>query len=173
MHTPGEPAVAPAAPRRLGAAALLWRGAAALVFLLLLTAGTLRGSDDGWPFAPMSQYAFAVDLDEEVRSPYVQGTGTDGALRRVPLTAGGVGVERAEVEGQLARFVRDPALLEALAAAHARRHPARVRFAQLELRERVSDLSGGRVVRVRDDLLASWTVPDPRHPLGCCGGSAP
>ncbi|WP_432572986.1 hypothetical protein [Kineococcus sp. SYSU DK005] len=167
MHEASEPV------RRLGAAALLWRSAAAVVFLLLLSAGTLRGTDDGWPFAPMSQYAFAVDLDGEVRSPYVQGTGTDGVVRRVPLTAGGVGVERSEVEGQLPRFVRDPSLLEALAAAHAARHPERVRFASLELRQRVSDLAGGRVVRVRDDLLASWTVPDPRQPLGCCGGGAP
>ncbi len=135
---------------------------------MLLALGTLQGNDDRWPFAPMSQYAFGVDLDGEIRSTHVEAVTVDGAEVGVRLSPGGVGLRRAEVEGQLRRFVDDPALLEAIAAAHARRHPGDPRYAELVLVQDVSDLAGGRVVSTRREELARWSVPDPQHPLGCC-----
>jgi hypothetical protein len=155
--------------RRLPRAGLAWRSVVALAFLLLLLLGTLQGNDDRWPFAPMSQYAFAVDLDGEIRSTSIEAVTTAGVRTVVPLTPGGVGLRRAEVEGQLPRFVAEPSLLEAVAAAYARRHPGRPRYARLELRQSVRRLVDGVVVGTPTDvLLAAWDVPDPQHPLGCC-----
>ncbi|NAZ82125.1 hypothetical protein GTR02_09875 [Kineococcus sp. R8] len=155
--------------RRLPRAGLAWRSAVAVAFLVLLVLGTVQGNDDRWPFAPMSQYAFAVDLDGEIRSTRIEAVTTAGTRTVVPLTPGGVGLRRAEVEGQLGRFVDDPALLEAVAAAAAQRHPGRPRYARLELRQTVSRLVAGEVVGPPQDvLLSAWDVPDPQHPLGCC-----
>lgn len=155
--------------RRLPRAGLAWRSVAAVGFLALLVLGTLQGNDDRWPFAPMSQYAFAVHLDGEVRSTRIDAVTTAGTRTVVPLTPGGVGLRRAEVEGQLQRFVDDPALLEAVAAAYARRHPGRPRYVRLELHQDVTRLVGGELTGApRDVELAAWDVADPQHPLGCC-----
>jgi len=155
--------------RRLPRAGLLWRSVVAVAFLALLLLGTLQGNDDRWPFAPMSQYAFAVDLDGEIRSTSIEAVTAAGVRTVVPLSPDGVGLRRAEVEGQLPRFVADPALLEAVAAAYARRHPGRPRYVRLELRQSVSRLVDGVVVGAPQDVvLAAWDVPDPQHPLGCC-----
>ena len=155
--------------RRLPRAGLLWRSVVAVAFLALLLLGTLQGNDDRWPFAPMSQYAFAVDLDGEIRSTSIEAVTTAGVRTVVPLSPDGVGLRRAEVEGQLPRFVAEPALLEAVAAAYARRHPGRPRYVRLELRQSVSRLVDGVVVGAPQDVvLAAWDVPDPQHPLGCC-----
>jgi hypothetical protein len=155
--------------RRLPRAGLAWRSVVAVTFLALLLLGTLQGNDDRWPFAPMSQYAFAVHLDGEIRSTAIEAVTTKGVRTVVPLSPGGVGLRRAEVEGQLPRFVADPALLEAVAAAYARRHPGRPRYARLELHQSVSRLVAGVVVGAPQDVvLAAWDVPDPQHPLGCC-----
>ena len=153
---------------RLSGPARWWRTALALAALALLVDGTLRGNDDRWPFAPMSQYAFAVDLDGEIRSTHVRAVTVDGDEQVVPLSPGGVGLRRAEVEGQLGRFVADPSLLEAIAAAHARRHPDAARYARLDLVQDVSRLRAGSVTGTRTERLATWTVPDPAHPMGCC-----
>jgi len=155
--------------RRLPRAGLLWRSVVAVAFLALLLLGTLQGNDDRWPFAPMSQYAFAVALNGEIRSTSIEAVTTAGTHTVVPLTPGGVGLRRAEVEGQLPRFVADPALLEAVAAAYAQRHPGRPRYVRLELHQSVSRLVDGTVVGAPADVeLAAWDVPDPQHPLGCC-----
>jgi hypothetical protein len=153
---------------RLSRPARWWRTLVALTFLVLLVLGTLRFGDDKWPFAPMSQYAFGVDLDGEIRSTRVEAVTVDGDQLTVPLSPGGVGLRRAEVEGQLRRFVDDPSLLEAIAAAYARRHPDEPRYAELVLVQDVSDLEDGAVVGTSTEVLSTWTVPDPRHPMGCC-----
>lgn len=155
--------------RRLPRAGLAWRSVAAVAFLGLLVLGTVQGNDDRWPFAPTSQYAFAVHLDGEVRSTRIEAVTTGGVRTVVPLTPGGVGLRRAEVEGQLQRFVDDPALLEAVAAAYARRHPGRARYVRLEVHQDVTRLVDGELTGApRDVELAAWDVADPRHPLGCC-----
>jgi hypothetical protein len=145
-----------------------WRTALALTFLVALVLGTLRFDDDRWPFAPMSQYAFGVDLDGEIRSTRVEAVTVDGEQVSVPLSPGGVGLRRAEVEGQLRRFVDDPSLLETIAAAYATRHPDAPRYAEVVLVQDVSALHDGTVVGKSTEVLSTWDVPDPQHPLGCC-----
>ncbi len=147
----------------LSRTAIGWRvGVTALVVGLAVN-GSVRGNDVQWPFAPMSQFAFGVNLDGDIRSTYVEAETTDGEIERVPLTVGGVGLGRAEVEGQLPRFVADPSLLQAIAVAAARRHPDRPRYTRLWLRQEVSDLRAGTVVSTSTLELATWTVRDPEH----------
>ena len=106
---------------RLSRAGLAWRAAVTLAVVGLAVNGSVRGNDVQWPFAPMSQFAFKVDLDGQIRSTYVEADTTAGTTVRVPLTAGGVGLGRAEVEGQLPRLA---APHEAAAASGAQAAPA-------------------------------------------------
>ncbi len=149
------------AARRLSRAGLAWRAAVTLGVVGLAVNGSVRGNDVQWPFAPMSQFAFGVNLDGQIRSTYVEADTTAGTTVRVPLTAGGVGLGRAEVEGQLPRLVADPALLQSIAVAAARRHPGWPRYTRLRLRQEVNDLRGGEVVSTHTERLADWTVVDP------------
>ncbi|RJK92945.1 hypothetical protein [Vallicoccus soli] len=143
---------------RLSRAGLAWRGAVLLAGTLLVTYGTARGTDDLWPFAPMSQFAFGVDLDGEIRSTYVDALTTEGDVVRVPLSPRGVGVGRAEVEGQLPSIVADPSKLGALAVAQRRLHPDEPQYVRLWLRQEVTRLRGGRDAGRSDELLATWDV---------------
>lgn len=147
--------------RQLSRTGLAWRVVVALGVVTLAVNGSVRGNDVQWPFAPMSQFAFGVDLDGAIRSTYVEADTSAGTTVRVPLTAGGVGLGRAEVEGQLPRLVADPSLLQSIAVAAARRHPGWPRYTRLRLRQEVSDLRGGEVVSTRTERLADWTVVDP------------
>jgi hypothetical protein len=112
----------------------------------------------------MSQYAFSVPDDGEVSSRYVEADTVDGATQRVPLTPGGVGVRRAEIEGQLPRIVRDPSMLQSLAVAAAEKHSEWPRYARLRLAVQITHLRDGRVAGTERQVLATWTVPDPQHP---------
>lgn len=66
-------------------------------------AGTVVGSDDWFPFAPMRQYAYAVDPNGGVSTHRVEAIGADGEPVRVPWSA--LDLRPAELEGRL----RDPA----------------------------------------------------------------
>ncbi len=149
---------------RLGRAALAWRAALGLLVVGLAVNGSVRGDDVQWPFAPMSQFAFGVDLDGVIRSTYIEADTTAGTTVRVPLTAGGVGLGRAEVEGQLPRLVADPSLLQSIAVAAATRHPRQPRYVRLRLRQEVSRLDAGVVTSTRTEQLAEWAVDPGRLP---------
>lgn len=142
--------------------AVAWRAAATLLLVALAAHGSIRGDDGHWPFAPMSQFAFGVNLDGQIRSTYIEADTTAGTTVRVPLSVSGVGLGRAEVEGQLPRFVKDPSLLQAIAVAAARRHPDWPRYTRLRLRQEVSQLDDGVVVSTSEEQLADWVVVDPQ-----------
>lgn len=140
------------------------RATASLLVGLGVVLGTLVGDDPWWPFAPMSQYAFGVDPDGEIRSTYVEGDTTAGTTERVVFGMDGIGLGRAELEGQLGRVVADPSLLQGIAVAHARRVPDGVRFTELRMKQRVSTLVDGAEASRDEVLLATWVVPDPENP---------
>jgi hypothetical protein len=150
--------------RRLGPVGLAWRSVVLVVGAAAVTAGSVVGDDGHWPFGPMSQYAFSVPDDGAVSSRYVMADTVDGTTQRVPLTSGGVGVRRAEIEGQLPRIQHDPSMLQDLAVAAYRMHPDWPRYARLRVEEQVTRLRGGRVAGTEHRVLASWTVPDPERP---------
>ena len=141
-------------------AAWRWRLAITVLLVTGVTAGSLVGQDPWWPFAPMSQYAFSVDLDGEIRSTFVEADTVDGDRVRVPFGNDGIGIGRAEVEEQLDRLVADPSLLQGIAEAHAKRLPEQPAYAVVRLKQRVSQLDDGREVARRDVVRATWRVRD-------------
>lgn len=144
---------------------LVWRGAVSVAVLGAVVDGTWHGRDERWPFAPMSQFAFAVSGDGgAIRSQFVEADTVAGQRVRVRLSPDGLGIERSEIEGQLGRFVREPKLLQVVAVAHARRQAGSPRYAVLYLREQVTRLQGGRPASVTVRTLATWRVPSPAEP---------
>ena len=118
-------------------------GAVALVAVL---AGTAWGQDDDFPVGPFRMYATAARPTGTVRVAELFGVRADGT--RVLLQAHDVGMRRAELEGQLPRFRKDPALLAALAT------PA---YVEIRLEERLRRVVDRRVQRDESRVLvASW-----------------
>jgi hypothetical protein len=145
--------------RSLSRAQLAWRVVAAAVVVGFVAHGSLLGDDRQWPFAPMSQFAFAVSPEGDVRSNYIEADTTAGTTVRVPLDADGVGLGRAEVEGQLGRFVTDPALLGSIARAAAALHPSWPHYVRLRLLQQVTLLDDGKVTSSFVKQLAAYDVP--------------
>ncbi len=136
-----------------------WRLAVVAVALAVLVVGQVEDTNDLFPFGSLSQYATARDPDGTVRSVYVLADTTAQEQVRVPLSATGVGVGRAEIENQLGRVVADPSLLQGLADAHAGLHPDEPRYTALYLMRDTSQLSRGRPTgEVSTEELARWTV---------------
>jgi hypothetical protein len=118
-------------------------GAVALVAVL---AGTAWGQDDDFPVGPFRMYATAARPTGTVRVAELFGVRADGT--RVLLQAHDVGMRRAELEGQLPRFRKDPELLAALAT------PA---YVEIRLEERLRRVVDRRVQRDESRVLvASW-----------------
>ena len=148
----------PAGNGRLGRAGFAWRAVALLLGVTLAAWGTLVSNDDSWPFAPMSQFAFRTDPQGVIESTWIEAETTDGHRVKVPLDSRGVGIGRAEIEGQLPRIVEDPSLLQAVADAWARRHPDRPRYTRLWLHQTIYPLRGGAAGAPRLETLATWGV---------------
>lgn len=124
----------------------------------LLLAGTAVGQDDDFPFGPFRMYATRDDPDGVVGGLRVEAVDARGQLLVVPDSA--IGLRRAEIEGQAARFVADPSLLAAVSRAHDRLHPGEpsydlVRVVASEVQLRDSRPVGEPVERV----LVTWRRP--------------
>ncbi len=145
--------------RRLTRAQLSWRVGLAAVVVVLVAHGSLRGDDQQWPFAPMSQFAFAVSQQGTIASNYVEADTDRGTTVRVPLNAQGVGLGRAEVEGQLGRFIKDPALLGAIAQAATNLHPHWPHYVRMRLQQQVTVLKDGEPASTYVKTLAAYDVP--------------
>lgn len=143
---------------RLSRRGLAVRAIALAATVAAVVYGTARGSDDLWPFAPMSQFAFGVDVDGEIRSTFIDALTTDGDVVRVPLSPTGVGIGRAEIEGQLTRIVADPSRLQSVAVAQRRLHPDRPQYVELYLGQEVTQLEDGVAAGRTTEQLATWTV---------------
>ena len=127
------------------------RFAATAVVVALLLTGTLVGQDDAFPFGPFRMYATRDDPDGVVVSTRVEAVDARGRVLVVPDRA--TGMRRAEIEGQVARFRREPGLLGALSRAHDRLHPdepsyVEVRVVQRRYRLRSSRPTGEQTERV-------------------------
>jgi hypothetical protein len=152
------PEVEPPAPGRLSSAGRRWRLVATVVPTLLLLAGTLWGSDDHFPFGPFRMYANANEPDGLVRSSRVEAVNAEG--ERFKLTDAATGLRRAEIEGQLGRFRRDPSRLQAVAQAYEARHPDAPRLLLVEVLQRRYRLEDGQPTgRVTEHQIAAWAAP--------------
>ena len=73
----------------------------------LLLAGTAWGQDDHFPFGPFRMYATRQRLDGTTSWYQLEATTVDG--QRIFLPGAAYGLRRAELEGQIPRFVAEPA----------------------------------------------------------------
>jgi hypothetical protein len=145
---------------RLSPISRLWRGGALLAGVVLVVHGTLFGNDVQWPFAPMSQFAFRIGHNDAIHSTFLQAKTEHGDVVRISLSPASVGMARAEVEGQLPNFERDPELLEGLAEGYEQQHPDAPRMVEWYLRDRVTDLEDGRVAGEHVVTLVTWRPSD-------------
>ena len=135
-----------------------WRVVLALLGMGLLLNGSLRMSDDVWPFGPLSQYAFSPAPDTTVLITRVEGRLGDGRRIDLPLRAGVSGISRAEVEARIPAITADPALLRAVADGWSRNHPGEPHVVQVWLVQDETRLVRGRPGPPRLVELASWAV---------------
>ena len=129
---------------------------AAAVFGLLVV-GTFWGQDDHFPFGPFRMYANATKTTGGVRTMEVWATTATGDDVRVP--AASLGLRRAELEGQRARFREDPDLVGALADAYHRFQPDRPRLVEILLVHNIRELVDNRVVDQRRVVFQTWPAP--------------
>ena len=132
------------------------RIAATAVIMGLLLVGTVVGEDDAFPFGPFRMYATRDDPDGLVVSTRVEAVDSTGRVLVVPDTA--TGRRRAEIEGQVGRFRRDPSLLAALSRAHDRLHPGEPSYEQVRVVEKRYQLHDSRPSGAATErVVASWS----------------
>jgi hypothetical protein len=145
--------------RSISRAGLAWRVALALVGVALLLNGSLRMSDDVWPFGPMSQYAFSPPANDTIVITRVEGRLADGRRIDLPLDDGDVGIGRAEVEARIPAIEADPTLLRAVADGWSTRHRDQPALQQVWLVQDETQLVRGRRGATALHELATWRVP--------------
>lgn len=156
-HDTAAPTDAPV--RTLGRGAVAWRLAAAFAALAVLVSAQFLKSNDLFPLGSLSQYAQGSDPNRPVRSTNMRATTTEGTEIGVPLNATGVGVGRAEIEGQLQRILDDPSLLEGIARAYSGLHPQAPALVEIEVFRTSSELKDGKPTgESSEEVLTTWTV---------------
>ncbi len=145
--------------RQLGAWSKSWRVVVALLGILLVLNGSLRMSDDVWPFGPMSQYAFSPTDDGAIVITRVEGLLADGRRIDLPLRVETAGISRAEIEARIPQIEADPSLLRSVADGWTSRHAGEPALRQLWLVQDETRLVDGRKGPTRLVELATWTVP--------------
>ncbi|MEU8224795.1 hypothetical protein [Kribbella sp. NPDC048915] len=125
----------------------------------LLINGSVRATDDAWPFGPMSQYAMSVPDDAKIDYTRISAVTDAGRTVDVPLNIEGAGVARAEIEARTGEIVKDPSLLQQVADGWARKHPDQPKYVKLELIRDTTQLVDGRVDGPpTSQVLATWEV---------------
>ncbi|WP_432544325.1 hypothetical protein [Kineococcus sp. SYSU DK002] len=143
----------------LSRGSVAWRAGAVCAGLVVLLGGQLLDTNDWFPLGSLSQYATPRSADGSVVSTSLEGTTVDGEVVEVPITPAGVGLSRAEVEGQGQRIIAHPELLGELARSRARLHPDEVPLRELRLVRSERQLRDARLVGPTDvRVLATWTA---------------
>jgi hypothetical protein len=145
--------------RAIGRFSLGWRIAVALLGIGLLLNGSLRMSDDVWPFGPLSQYAFSPPRDATIVITRVEGLLADGRRIDLPLRVGTAGISRAEIEARIPQITADPALLRSVSDGWTARHAGEPPLQQLWLVQDETRLVDGRKGPTRLVELTTWVVP--------------
>ncbi|WP_202637865.1 hypothetical protein [Bailinhaonella thermotolerans] len=156
--TPDAPA--PASPARaLPGRAKAVRLALTAVCAGGLVAGTFWWDDHMFPFGPFRMYSTSTPATGNIHMVQLDALMPDGTWRRVPLDAPLVGVNRAEVEGQIPRFKANPGLVSHLVLAHDRLRPHEPRWAGARLRMQYLKLRDRRFVGTEEHPIAEWRRP--------------
>jgi hypothetical protein len=149
----------PSEVARLRLSARAWRLCATLAVVAGLFWASAYGTDDDFPLGPMSQFAFMVPNDGgQIHSQWLEADRADGKHVRVPMDAQNGGLKRAEVEGQIGRFVHDPALLQGIADGERRLHPGESPYTVIYLVKQTQTLHNGKVASAQKETIATWRV---------------
>ena len=141
----------------LSAASRRRRIIATVVVIGGLFAGTFWGDDDHWPLGPFRMYSIRNRLDGRIKSARVDLTLSDGSRIETQINAGTFALRRAEVEGQVDRFQRRPALLRHLATVYERLHPDGPEVVAVRLVYEMTQMEGGRPRGpVQEITVATW-----------------
>lgn len=144
---------------RLGVRGRVIRVLIVVAGIVLLVNGSARGSDDLWPFGPMSQYAQTVPHDTTIDYTRISALTDAGGTVDVPLNIEGAGVARAEIEARIPQIEANPSLLQAVADGWARKHPDEPKYVRLELIRDTTTIVDGRVAGPpASKVLATWQV---------------
>ena len=131
------------------------RVGATLLGLALLLLGTVRGTDDDFPFGPFRMYSTSDPPNAPAPDTRVEGVDRTGAV--VPLGQEATGIRRAEIEGQQGRYAADPSLLRTVADAYAERHPGAPDLVEVRIVIRWFDIQGGRPTgKWTDETAVRW-----------------
>jgi hypothetical protein len=130
---------------------------ATLVAAVLLLAGTLFGQDDHFPFGPFRMYSTSSGANADAPDTRVEATDTTGAT--ILLNEHNSGVRRAEIEGQLDRYSRDPSVLREVADAYASRNPDAPGVVEVRVVIRWHEIRDGSPTgQLRDEIIAHWSA---------------
>ena len=137
---------------------LAWRVGVAVLGIGLLLNGSLRASDDLWPFGPLSQYAFSPPPDATIVITRVEGRLADGRRIDLPLRVGTAGISRAEIEARMPAIVADPSLLRTVAEGWTERNRTQPPVMELWLVQDETRLVDGHKGDTRLVEITSWQV---------------
>jgi hypothetical protein len=127
------------------------------VGVAVLLLGTLFGSDDHFPFGPFRMFATTDKWSEPISIARAEVTDVNG--RTTELTEANSGVRRAEVEGQINRFRRQPSALAGLADAYKAHNPDAPRVARVAVVIRHHQIGRrGPTGKYTDEVVATWAV---------------
>lgn len=152
---------APAAVERLGAVSTAWRGLVLVAMVGAFGLGSVIGDDHWWPAGPWRMFSTATPPSGAVtwNSIEIREDG-EAQFRPAPITPWTVGLNRAEVEGQIPEIVADPSRLGTLAQAHQRLRPDEARWVAVRLvRNEAALLARDPTGEVRTRVLATWEQP--------------
>jgi hypothetical protein len=150
-RAPGLPRAPQARIGPRGRAARL-AGAAAAVILLL--GGTVAGTNDWFPFGPFTMYAGHYAPNGVITSNSLMARTADG--REVVVTESDKGLTRAELEGELFSFRKDPGRLASLARAFHLRHPGASPYVEMWIAQQRWQLHNRAVAAQSTVILARW-----------------
>jgi hypothetical protein len=155
---PGEPPTEAATGREpLSPRGRTTRIVITVLGVALLLAGTLFGTDDHFPFGPFRMFATTNEWSEPISIARAEVVDVEG--RTIVLTEGNSGVRRAEVEGQLDRFRREPAALAGLADAYRAHNPSAPKVVRVAVVIRHHEISrSGPTGHYTDETVAEWTA---------------
>jgi hypothetical protein len=152
--TERQPSLAGAPVARLGSRGRAVRLAGAAAAVVLLLGGTVAGTNDWFPFGPFTMYAGHYAPNGVITSNSLMAQTAAG--RDVLVTEADTGLTRAELEGELFSFQKDPGRLGSLARAFHLRHPGASPYVEMWIAQQRWQLHNRTVVRQSAVILAQW-----------------
>ena len=149
----------PATTIRLSGLSRSWRVGLAALGLIILCTAQVVSTNDWFPLGSLSQYSYARPLDSPTKSVRIRATTEAGKERGVPLSNAGVGIGRAEIEGQLAQIIDNPGMLEGIARGWSGLHPDKPQFVHLTMERVIRSVKNGIPTGEETvEVLTEWTV---------------